>query len=308
MNLQQLRIIQETVRQKFNLTDVADALATSQSGVSKHIRDLEDELGVEIFQRHGKRLLGLTEPGRQIMGSVERILSDAGNIRRIADQLTRAIEGELIVATTHTQARYVLPRVVAEFKRVFPEVRLVLHQASPAEIGTMLLEDRADIGIATEAVADMPGLASLPYYSWRHAVIVPKGHVLETGSRLEITDLATVPIVTYQSGFTGRPAIDAAFARAGLKPDIVMEAIDADVIKAYVALGLGIGIIAGHAFDPARDDNLTRLSGDHLFDTCTSHISVRQGRFHRGYAYRFIEACRTDISERDIKKTLGVPM
>jgi LysR family cys regulon transcriptional activator len=305
MNFQQLRIIRETVRQQFNLTEVADALATSQSGVSKHIRDLEEELGFEIFQRHGKRLLGLTEPGSEIIGLVDKILTDAGNIRRIADQLAKVDEGELIVATTHTQARYVLPRVVAEFKKSFPGVRLVLHQASPAEIGAMLLDERADIGIATEAVAEMQGVSALPYYSWHHAVIVPKGHALEKSPRVEMADLEGVPIVTYHVGYTGRPAIDMAFARAGLKPDIVMEAIDADVIKAYVALGLGIGIIAGHAFDPARDDNLSLLSGDHLFQKCTSHVAVKRGRFLRGYAYRFIELCRTDLPERDIRKALS---
>ncbi|MCA0400261.1 MAG: CysB family HTH-type transcriptional regulator [Proteobacteria bacterium] len=302
MNFQQLRIIRETVRRRFNLTEVANALATSQSGVSKHIKDLEDELGVELFVRRGKRLLDLTEPGREIVGFVERILTDAGNIKRIADQLSKADEGQLTIATTHMQARYALPPIIAGFRRAFPNVHLVLHQSSPAEIVAMLQEGRADIGIATEAVASNPELVAFPYYSWRHAVITPKGHPLDRPGRLELADLAQYPIVTYHHGFTGRPAIDRAFEKADLKPDIVMEAIDADVIKAYVELGLGVGIIAAQAIDPLRDNGLAALPSAHLFEENTSHIALRRGRFLRGFAYRFIEACRPDLTESAIKK------
>lgn len=306
MNFQQLRIIRETVRRRFNLTEVAAALATSQSGVSKHIKDLEDELGVSLFVRRGKRLLELTEPGREIVGIVERILTDAGNIKRIADQLSKADDGELIIATTHMQARYALPPVIATFRKAFPNVRLVLHQSSPAEIVSMLLEGRADIGIATEAVTRTAELVAFPYYSWRHAVIVPEGHPLARSGRLDIHQLAQHPIVTYHHGFTGRPTIDRAFESAGETPDIVMEAIDADVIKAYVELGLGVGIIAAHSFDPVRDHGLVRLDSKHLFEDSTSHIALRRGRFLRGFAYRFIEACQPELTEAVIRKQFFV--
>ena len=301
MNFQQLRIIRETVKRNFNLTEVAAALATSQSGVSKHIKDLEDELGVELFVRRGKRLLDLTDPGREIVGLVERILTDASNIKRIADQLSKSDEGQLTIATTHMQARYMLPPVIAAFRKTFPKVHLVLHQSSPAEIAAMLLDGRADIGIATEAVANTPELAAFPYYSWHHAVIVPKGHPLASAGPLEIAALAQHPLVTYDQGFTGRPAIDRAFEAAAEKPDVVMEAIDADVIKAYVELGLGVGIIARQAFDPTRDTGLVALESSHLFEENTSYIALKRDRFLRGFAYRFIEACRPELSEAKVK-------
>ncbi len=245
------------MRRNFNLTEVAQALSTSQSGVSKHIRDLEEELGVELFVRRGKRLLSLTDPGRQILPFVERMLVDAGSIRRIGAELGAAQQGELVIATTHTQARYRLPGVIAEFRRAFPQVHLVLQQASPADVAQMLLDGRADIGIATEALSDEADLAAFAYHSWRHAVIVPKGHPLDGETPLTLESLAGHPLITYQTGFTGRPAIDRAFAAAGLSPDVVLDAIDADVIKAYVELGLGVGIVAEIAFDPAR---IRRLS------------------------------------------------
>ena len=304
MNFQQLRIIRETVRRNFNLTEVAQALATSQSGVSKHIRDLEEELGVELFVRRGKRLLSLTDPGQQIVPFVERMLVDAGSIRRIGVELGAAQQGELVIATTHTQARYMLPGVIAEFRRAFPQVHLVLHQASPAEVAQMLLDGRADIGIATEALSGEPDLAAFAYHSWRHAVIVPKGHALERNESLTLERLAGYPLITYQKGFTGRPAIDRAFAAEGLAPDIVLEAIDADVIKAYVELGLGVGIVAELAFEPERDLALT-MRPEHFFEESTTFIAVRRGRFLRGFAYRFIEACRPSLSEALIRREAG---
>ena len=237
MNFQQLRIIRETVRQNFNLTEVANALYASQSGVSKHIKDLEDELGLELFIRKGKRFLGLTDPGKELLVIVERMLLDAANIRRLAEQFSQRDEGQLTIATTHTQARYALPRVVTAFKAAFPKVHLVLHQASPSELVRLLQEGEADIGIATEAVADVPELVSFPYYSWHHAVIAPPAHPLHQGP-LTLEALADYPLITYHHGFTGRTRIDRTFADAGLNADIVMAALDADVIKAYVELGL----------------------------------------------------------------------
>src|SRR5262245_20650671 len=225
MNFQQLRIVRETVRRNFNLTEVAGALFTSQSGVSKHIKDLEDELGVELFVRRGKRLLGLTEPGKELVGIVERMLLDAKNIKLLAEQFASSDQGELTVATTHTQARYALPQVVVKFKKLFPKVHLVLHQASPREIATMLLDGSADIGVATEALEENPDVVAFPYYSWDHAVIVPVGHELESINPLTLEALAEYPIITYDRGFTGRPRIDQAFEKAGIAPDIIMTAL-----------------------------------------------------------------------------------
>lgn len=304
MNFQQLRIIRETVRCNFNLTEVANALYTSQSGVSKHIRDLEDELGVELFVRRGKRLLGLTEPGKELVGIVERMLLDAKNIKRLAEQFSQSDRGDLIVATTHTQARYALPPVVAKFKKEFPKVHLVLHQASPKEIVTMLLDGTADIGVATEALEDNPDVVAFPYYSWDHAVIVPSGHDLERTEPLTLEAIAEWPLITYDTGFTGRPRIDQAFAAAGLEPDIVMTALDADVIKAYVELGLGIGIVASMAYEPKRDAGLTLLDAGGLFARNTSRIAVRQGRFLRGYAYRFLQLCSSDLTESVVRSSV----
>ena len=265
MNFQQLRIVRETVRQNFNLTEVAEALFTSQPGVSKHIKDLEDELGVELFVRKGKRLIGLTEPGKELIGIVERLLLDAQNIKQLADQFTQKDQGQLVIATTHTQARYVLPKVVKVFKDAFPKVHLVLHQGSPAEIVSMLQTGQADIGIATEALDTAPEIATFPYYQWRHALIVPKGHPLASLKGLTLKDIAAYPIITYHEGYTGRSQLDKAFADEGFAPDIVMSALDADVIKAYVELGLGIGIVASMAYYAERDTNLSLSESEHLF-------------------------------------------
>lgn len=301
MNFQQLRIIRETVRRGFNLTEVANALFTSQSGVSKHIKDLEDELGVELFIRKGKRLLGLTDPGKELVGIVERMLLDARNIKALADQFSQADQGRLTIATTHTQARYALPTVVARFKQAFPKVHLVLHQASPGEIVSLLQDGLADIGVATEAVAEVPELASFPYYSWHHSVIVPAGHPLETVQPLTLEAVAEHPIITYHEGFTGRARLDKTFANAGLTPDVVMSALDADVIKTYVELGLGIGIVASMAFDPARDATLRQLDSAHLFEANTTRIAVRRGHYLRGYAYRFIELAAPALPEAVVR-------
>jgi len=304
VNFQQLRIIREAVRRNFNLTEVANALYTSQSGVSRHIKDLEDELGVELFVRRGKRLLGLTGPGQELVPIVERLLLDAKNIKRLADQFSQRDEGDLTIATTHTQARYALPPVVVKFKDAFPNVRLILHQASPKEIMSMLLEGSADIGVATEALEDNPEIAAFPYYSWEHAVIVPAGHPLADDEPMTLEKIAAWPIITYDAGFTGRPHIDAAFQAAGIEPDIVMTALDADVIKTYVELGLGVGIIASMAHDGSRD-SVKLLSSKGLFARNTSRIAVRRGRYLRGYAYKFIELCSPELTEVAVRTKLA---
>lgn len=304
MNFQQLRIIREAVRRNFNLTEVANALYTSQSGVSRHIKDLEDELGVELFVRRGKRLLGLTGPGQELVPIVERLLLDAKNIKRLADQFSQRDQGDLTIATTHTQARYALPPVVVKFKEAFPNVRLILHQASPKEIMSMLLEGSADIGVATEALEDNPEIAAFPYYSWEHAVIVPPSHPLAADGPLTLEKIAEWPIITYDAGFTGRSHIDAAFQKAGIEPDIVMTALDADVIKTYVELGLGVGIIASMAYDGSRD-SVKLLAPEGLFARNTSRIAVRRGRYLRGYAYKFMELCSPELTESAVHTKLA---
>jgi LysR family cys regulon transcriptional activator len=308
MNFQQLRIIREAVQRNFNLTEVANALYTSQSGVSKHILDLEDELGIELFVRKGKRLTGLTEPGKELVGIVERMLIDAKNIKRLAEQFANRDEGSLTIATTHTQARYALPQVVRRFKQVYPKVHLVLHQASPAEIVALLQSGEADVGIATEALdggnASGSIFASFPFYDWHHLVVVPDGHALTKLPKLTLQALAEHPLITYHAGYTGRPRIDATFAEAGLAPDVVMSALDADVIKTYVEVGLGVGIIAAMAFDATRDSGLKSLDASHLFPPNTTRIAVRRGHYLRGYTYRFLEECSAALTPAVVKGAL----
>ncbi|MDR0481392.1 MAG: CysB family HTH-type transcriptional regulator [Gallionellaceae bacterium] len=307
MNFQQLRIIRETVRQNYNLTEVANALYTSQSGVSKHIKDLEDELGIELFVRKGKRFLGMTEPGRELARIAERILLDTKNIKQLAAHFSQRDEGRLTIVTTHTQARYALPPVVAQFKREFPKVHLALHQGSPQEIVTMLNQDMADIGLATEALANNENLATFPYYQWRHAVIVPNGHPLASVHPLTLEAIAEYPVVTYHEGMTGRTRVDQAFDRAELAPEIVMSALDSDVIKTYVELGLGIGIIASMAFDPERDAaKLSLLDCSHLFGSNTTSIAVRKGHYLRGFACRFIELCSSELDEETVRSKVAL--
>lgn len=305
MNFQQLRIVRETVRHNYNLTEVANALYTSQSGVSKHIKDLEDELGVELYIRKGKRLLGLTEPGQEVARIVERMLLDATNIKNVAGRYSREDRGTLTIATTHTQARYALPRIVTEFKRHYPKVHLKLHQGSPTEIARMLLNGEADIGVATETLGQVADLASFPYYSWHHAVVVPVGHPLESLISLSLADIVEYPIITYHEGFTGRAMLERTFAEAGLVPDIVISALDADVIKSYVELEQGIGIIAEVAFDPERDTRLSRLECSHLFAENHTLIAARRGHLLRRYAYHFIELCAPDHTEALVTAALA---
>ncbi len=304
MNFQQLRILRETVKCNYNLTEVGNALFTSQSGVSKHIKDLEDELGIELFLRKGKRLLGLTEPGKELLIIVERMLIDTKNIKLLAEQFSHSDKGQLTIATTHTQARYILPQIVSQFKIEFPRVHLALHQGSPNEISELLLNGEADLAIATESLSQIPELVSFPFYSWHHAVVVPEGHPLDKSKKLKLEEIAEYPIVTYHEGFTGRKLIDETFSNAHLSPDIVMSALDADVIKTYVELGLGIGIIASMAYQTERDTHLKLLSSDHLFASNTTRIAVRKGHYLRGYAYKFIELCVPSLTEAEVKAAL----
>jgi LysR family cys regulon transcriptional activator len=304
MNLQQIRILGEALRRDLNLTEVAKALNTSQSGVSKHIMDLEQELGVAIFVRHGKRIVGLTEPGKELAPLVERILVDLKNIRSVATQFSRQDVGRLTIATTHTQARYSLPSVVLNFKTEFPGVELVLHQGGPAEIVALMMSGQADIAVATEALDEIAELVTFPYYRWHHAVIVPEGHPLLGCDPLTIESIAEYPIVTYSEGFTGRARVDEAFAKAGITPDLAISAIDADVIKTYVELGLGVGIVAAMAIKAEGEGRLRVLPGEHLFTANTTRIAVRRGNYLRGFACRFIQLCASTLTEADIRKAV----
>lgn len=302
MNLQQLRIIRETVRANFNVTEAANAIFASQSGVSKQIRDLEEELGVALFRRRGKRLLGLTELGEQVVQIADRVLLEADNIKQAASQFAVSDRGLLEIATTHTQARYVLPPVIVEFKRQFPGVRLVLRQANPRDIATLVRSGASDLGIATDPFANERDILSFPYFTWQHIVVVPPGHPLDGKEGVTLEEIATYPIVTYETGVTGRPRIDEAFDAQNLSPEITMAALDADVIKAYVALGLGVGIIAPMAFDEPRDTDVHKVKLRDEFAPSTTYIAVRRGRLHRGFVYRFIEMCTPEVTEKIIRE------
>lgn len=300
MNFQQLKIIREAARQDYNLTEVANMLFTSQSGVSRHIRELEEELGIEIFIRRGKRLLGMTEPGKALLGIAERILNEASSIRRLSDLFTNEDSGVLTIATTHTQARYSLPGVIKSFRELFPEVRLELIQGTPQEIETLLQSGAADIGIASERLSTDPLMVAYPWFTWHHSLLVPAEHPLLKSEPLTLEAISQWPLITYRQGITGRSRIDDAFARRHLTPDIILSAQDSDVIKTYVELGLGIGIVADQAI--ADEENLVRINTQHLFDNNTVWLGIRRGKLQRNYVWRFIALCNASLSFEEIKR------
>ena len=249
-------------------------------------------------------MLGLTEPGRELLTVVERILLDAQNARSIADHFSSRESGNLTLATTHTQARYALPEVIKRFKAEYPKVHLVLHQGSPREIAELLTAGEADIAIATEWLSSVPEVVTFPYYSWHHALVVPLGHPLTELAEITLADVAEYPIITYHEGFTGRTNIDRSFAEAGLVPDIVLSAIDADVIKTYVDVGLGIGIVASMAYNPERDGNLVRIELPGVFPANTTRLALRRGVYLRSYAYEFIHKLVPGLTEDKISEIL----
>lgn len=304
MNFQQLRSVRETVRRGFNLTSVAEALHTSQPGVSRQIRELEEELGVELFVRAGKRLTGLTPPGRMVLPIVERMLLEADNLRRAGEDFARAGSGTLTIAATHSQARYALPTAVRDFRHTHPDVTLHMHQGSPQQVAQMLLDGSADIGVATEALAQYDELVALPCYRWTHSVVVPPDHPLTKEPALTLQALARYPLVTYEAGYTGRGHIDDAFARHGLAPQVVLTAMDADVIKTYVELGLGVGIVAAIAYDEERDRHLTALDARHLFAANMTRLAVRRGSFLRDFAFAFIETFAPPLARSVVEQAL----
>jgi LysR family cys regulon transcriptional activator len=306
MNLQQLRAVREASHQGFNLSVVAEVLHTTQPAISRQIRELEDELGVELFTRRGKRLTGHTTAGAQIVPIIERLLQEQANLRTAAADFKDRDAGELVVATTHTQARYALPRVVAQFRRRFPHVKLAFHQSEPQRIVEAVRSGEADIGIATESLARATDLLSFPCYSWNHVVVAPPDHPLAGVRRPTLAELARYPIVTYEVIFTGRPHIDEAFARAEIKPEIVLTALDSDVIKTYVREGLGIGIIAAMAFDARTDSDLIAIDAAHLFASNVTRLAIRRGVALRAYIYDFIELFAPTLTRATIAQALRV--
>jgi LysR family cys regulon transcriptional activator len=309
VNFQQLRSVREAVRQGFNLTLVAEALHTSQPGVSRQIRELEDELGIEIFVRAGKRLTGLTAPGTTVLPIIERLLRDAENLRRAGADFASQGRGTLTIAATHSQARYALPTAVRDFSAMHPEVTLRMHQGTPKQVAELLLQGEADIGVATEALADYPELVALPSYQWTHCVITPPQHALAqataSGRPLTLEALAEFPIITYEPGYTGRSHVDEAFTRQGLRLNVVLSAMDADVIKTYVELGMGVGIIASIAFDEARDTQLRAMDARHLFASNMTRLAIRRGSYLRAYVYDFIQSFAAPLTPELVNRSLA---
>lgn len=306
MNFQQLRSVREAVRCHFNLTEVAAMLHTSQPGVSRQIRELEEELGVDVFVRNGKRLTGLTPPGLTLLPMVEEILLHAESLKRVGEEFSAEASGTLTVAATHSQARYALPHAVKDFRQLFPQVTLHLHQGSPKQVAEMLLSGEADIGVATEALSLYPQLITLPCYRWTHSVVVPMGHaLLQQTEPITLAQLAHYPIITYEQGYTGRSHIDEAFAKAGLQPDVVLTAMDADVIKTYVELEMGVGIVASIAMDNQPDGQLKAIDAGHLFEVNQTRVAIRRGAWLRGFVYSFIETFAPTLTRAEIDKEIA---
>ena len=306
MNLHQFRFVQEAVRRNLNLTETAKALHTSQPGVSKAIIELEEELGVEIFARHGKRLKRVTEPGTHVLKSIDLILREVGNLRRIGEQYSKQDSGTLSIATTHTQARYVLPQPVAKLREAFPKVNVSLHQGSPDQVAQMLLDEVAEIGIATESLVNYPDLITLPCYEWQHMLVLPVAHPLANKANITLQDLALEPLITYHPSFTGRTKIDQAFAAKRLQPRIALEAIDSDVIKTYVRLGLGVGIVAEMAIkDDGTNSDLLAIPAGHLFGMNVARVAFKRSAYLRNFVYTFAELISSDLTRELIEKAMS---
>jgi LysR family transcriptional regulator, cys regulon transcriptional activator len=289
VKLQQLRFLIEVVDNGLNVTTASERLYTSQPGVSKQIRLLEEELGVTVFERSGKRFTGLTAAGVAVTESARRVLLEAENLRRVSAEFSDEAAGTLTVATTHTQARYVLPRIVAEFTKRYPRVRLAIRAGNPMQVAELVQRGDAEIGLATESLSASTALISMPAYSWTHKVIVPEGHPLLREAHLSLQVLAQYPIVTYDPAFSGRSRLDEAFTKADLTANLILTAVDSDVIKTYVAMGLGVGIIAGSAFDAERDKGLVPIEAGHLFGVQITRVALRRGVLPRRFTLVFLE-------------------
>lgn len=306
MNLHQFRFVQEAVRRNLNLTETARALHTSQPGVSKAIIELEEELGVDIFARHGKRLKRVTEPGEHVLKSIEIIMRELGNLRRIGEQYSAQDSGTLSIATTHTQARYVLPRPMVQLRESFPKVNVSLHQGSPDQVAKMVMDEVAEIGIATESLTHYPELVTLPCYEWQHMLVLPQTHPLANKASISLEDLAAEPLITYHPSFTGRTKIDQAFAAARLAPRIALEAIDSDVIKTYVRLGLGVGILAEMAIrEDGTNSDLVALPAGALFGVNVARVAFKRSAYLRNFVYKFTELLSDKLTRSLIDKVMS---
>jgi len=304
MKLQQLRYIWEVAHNDLNVSATAQNLYTSQPGISKQIRLLEDELGVEVFARSGKHLTRITPAGETIIKVAGEVLKKVEGIKQIAQEFSNQKKGDLSVATTHTQARYALPSIIKSFIQEYPEVSLHMHQGTPMQIAELASDGSVDFAIATEALDHFSDLVMMPCYRWNRCVVVPKNHPLTEKRRLEIEDISAFPLVTYVFGFTGRSQLDEAFQEKGLKPNVVFTAADADVIKTYVRLGLGVGIIARMAYDPDADADLVSLDASRLFRPSTTKIGFRRGTFLRGYMFDFIQRFAPHLSKDVIEQVV----
>ena len=311
MKLHQLRYLHEVARQGLNITSAADALFTSQPGVSKQIQLFEDELGLQIFQRNGKRLTGITEPGAQVLALAAKVMHEIDNIKRVGDEFSNVESGTFTIATTHTQARYKLPAAVKDFILHYPDVKLNIHQGNPKQVAEQVASGDADIGIATESINSFESLLCLPCYQWNRCVVVPHDHPLLkelslSQGKLTLEKLADYPLITYDFAFTGGTLVSKVFTDAGLSPNVVLTAIDADVIKTYVTLGLGVGLLANMAYDPERDAHLAMIDVSHLFPDSTTYLGIRKDAFLRGYMYGFIELIAPHFNRKAVNEALKI--
>jgi len=304
MKLHQLRYVSEVVKQGLNISAAAEALHTSQPGVSKQIQLLEDELNLQIFERHGKRLTGVTEPGRNIVELAERVIRDMENIKKVGDEFSHEDVGNLTIATTHTQARYRLPAAVKAFMEKYPQVKLNIHQGNPTQVSEQVQSGEADIGIATEAISHYDKILCLPAYQWNRCVVVPHGHPLIKDVPLTLKKLTAYPLITYDFAFTGGSLVSRVFEQEGLAPNVVLTAIDADVIKTYVGLGLGVGLLANMAYDVERDTNLVAIDAKHLFPDSTTFVGIRRDAYLRKFAYDFIKLLAPSFDRRAVTEAL----
>lgn len=304
MKLHQLRYLHEVAKQGLNITNAADILYTSQPGVSKQIQLFEEELGLQIFKRNGKRLVGITEPGRKVLSLAAKVIHEIDNIKRVGDEFSHVETGTFTIATTHTQARYKLPAAVKAFMSQYPKVKLNIHQGNPSQVAEQVACGEADIGIATESITSQDNLLCLPIYHWNRCLVVPIGHELITQGPLTLKKLAAYPLITYDFGFTGGTLVSKTFTEAGLTPNIVLTAIDADVIKTYVTLGLGIGLLANMAYNAVRDSQLVAIDASHLFADSTTYLGVRKDAFLRGYMTGFIEIIAPHYTQKAIKEAM----
>jgi len=304
LKLHQLRYIREVAKQNLNISAAAEVLHTSQPGVSKQIQLLEEELKLQIFQRNGKRLVGITEPGQAVLALAERMILEMEDIKRVGEEFGNEDTGSLTIATTHTQARYRLPTAVKQFVDQYPKVKLTIHQGNPTQVAEQVVSGEADIGIATEAISNYDKILCLPLYRWNRCIVVPHGHPLLQDAPLTLQKIAQYPLITYDFGFTGSAIVTGEFSKVGLTPNIVLTAIDADVIKTYVNLGLGIGLLANMAYDKERDTNLAMIDASHLFPESTTHLGIRRDAYLRGFAYDFIQLIAPGYDKKTVQNAL----